>query len=154
LILVFIGVDANAQSIFKPLPPFKAPKVENGKLGIVLPTDSLPSISTGKWSGVRFAGPDLAFAIPDFSVYTGLGIDYVIATADTATGKWNYKFTIGPRVYGGANLGQPTVSAIGAIGIRVTLFNGWLAIGGIWNLTTKKPQATVGNPAALIPGLN
>jgi hypothetical protein len=37
---------------------------------------------------------------------------------------------------------------------RATFFKGWLAIGAIYNLTLKKTQATVGNPAALIPGLN
>lgn len=151
-LLIFSTV-AKSQSIFKPLPSFK-PNKEVNKLGIVGPTDSLPSLATGKWNGVRFAGPDIVFAIPDFSVYTGIGLDYVWAKADTATGKWDYTFTIGPRVYGGANLGQPTVSAIGAIGVRATFFKGWLAIGAIYNLTTKKPQATIGNPAALIPGLN
>lgn len=151
LVLGF-AFSAGAQSIFKPLPLYHAPAK-----AIVGPTDSLPNISQGKFQGVRFAGPDIAFAVPDFSVYTGLGLDYVWAKADPTTGKWDYTTTIGPRVYGGANVGAPTVRAIraiGAVGIRVTLFKGWLALGAIYNLTTKKPQATIGNPAALIPGLN
>lgn len=144
------------QSMFKPLPP--TPKRPPHGLvfnrAIIGPTDSLPNIKDGHFQGFRFAGPDLAFAVPDFSIYTGLGIDYVLASADPVTGKWVYDFTVGPRVYGGANLGQPTVQAIGAVGIRFTAFRGWLAVGAIYNLTTKKPQATLGNPAALIPGLN
>lgn len=151
--LFFIVTVSNAQSIFKPLPltPLKANRFSHA---VILPTDSLPNISNGKFQGFRFSGPDLAFAVPDFSIFTGLGIDYVVAVADPVTGKWVYNFTIGPRFYGGANLGAPTITTIGAVGIRATFFKGWLAIGAIYNLTTKKPQATVGNPAALIPGLN
>lgn len=154
ILLLLLSALCSAQSIFKPLPPYKKPMLANRFLRTTLPTDSLPSLSTGKFQGFRFAGPDIAFAIPDFSIYTGLGIDYVWAVANNVTGKWDYQYTVGPRVYGGANLGSPTVRAIGAIGIRATFFNGWLALGAIYNLTTKKPQATVGNPAALIPGLN
>jgi len=145
------------QSMFKPLPLTPKPAAARAMVfnrAIIAPTDSLPNISEGHFKGFRFSGPDLAFAIPDFSIYTGLGIDYVTATADQTTGKWTYDFTIGPRIYGGANLGSPTVRAIGAVGIRATFLKGWLAIGAIYNLTTKKPQATMGNPAALIPGLN
>lgn len=142
------------QSIFKPLPAYRKPMLGNRFFKTTLPTDSFPALSTGKFQGFRFAGPDIAFAVPDFSMYTGLGIDWVSAVADMATGKWVYNFTIGPRVYGGANLGVPTVRAIGAIGLRATFFKGWLALGAVYNLTTKKPQATIGNPAALIPGLN
>jgi hypothetical protein len=153
ILLVFLSVVCHGQSIFKPLPIYRTP-IAGRAHAVVGPTDSLPNISAGKFQGFRFAGPDLAFAVPDFSIYTGMGIDYVIAVADPTTGKWAYNFTIGPRVYGGANLGVPTVQTIGAVGLRITLFNGWLALGGVYNLTTKKPQATVGNPAALIPGLN
>lgn len=144
------------QSIFKPLPlVVNKPKASAFAKGILLPTDSFPSISDGKFQGFRFSGPDVAFAIPDFSMYTGVGIDYVWATANTSTGKWEYNYTLGPRVYGGANLSQPgTVKAIAGVGVRATFFKGWLAIGAIYNLTSKKAQATIGNPAALIPGLN
>ncbi len=153
LLLSFVS---QGQSMFKPLPitPKHPPRAMNFNRAIIGPTDSLPNIKNGHFQGFRFAGPDLAFAVPDFSIYSGLGIDWVSATADPVTGKWNYTFTIGPRVYGGANLGVPTVQAIGAVGIRATFLKGWLAVGAIYNLTTKKPQATLGNPAALIPGLN
>lgn len=148
---VLLSVACQAQSIWKPLPDYRRP---TSAFMTAWPGDTLPSISLGKFQGFRFAGPDIAFAIPDLSVYTGLGIDYVWAVANTVTGKWEYQYTIGPRVYGGADLGAPTVKAIGAVGLRVTLFKGWLALGALYNLTMKKPQATVGNPAALIPGLN
>lgn len=155
--LLLLSSVSFGQSMFKPLPltPKKS-AIHRMALSraVVAPTDSLPNISEGHFQGFRFSGPDMAFAVPDFSVYTGLGIDWVSATADPATGKWVYNFTIGPRVYGGANLSVPTVQAIGAIGIRATFLKGWLAVGAIYNLTTKKPQATIGNPAALIPGLN
>ena len=146
---------ANAQSIFHALPPYKASVTTTPySKSIILPTDSLPSISTAKWQGIRFAGPDVLVSVPDFSLWTGLGLDYVWAVANTATGKWNYNYTIGLRVMGGANLGVPTVKAIGGVGIRFTLLNGYLALGAIYNLTTKAPQTAIGNPAALIPGLN
>lgn len=158
LAVVLLATTAGySQSMFKPLPltPKKAAtRALVFSRSLVGPTDTLPNISDGHFRGFRFSGPDLAFAIPEFSVYTGLGIDFVTATADPATGKWVYDFTIGPRIYGGANLGVPTVQAIGAVGVRATFLKGWLAIGAIYNLTTKKPQATMGNPAALIPGLN
>jgi len=154
LLFVVLGSACKGQSIFKPLPVYKKPVHVNRFSRAIGPTDSLPSLSTGKFQGFRFASPDIAFAIPDFSVYTGLGIDYVWASANTATGKWEYDYTVGARAYGGADLGAPTVRAIGAVGLRVTFFKGWLALGVLYNLTTKKPQATIGNPAAIIPGLN
>ena len=154
ILVVFASVGANAQSIWKPLPLSPRYVAVNRFFRSILPTDSLPVLSSGKFQGFRFSGPDVAFAIPDFSIYTGVGIDYVWAVADNTSGKWRYEYTIGPRIYGGANLGQPTIKAIGGVGLRVTLFNGWLALGAIYNLTTKNPQATVGNPAAIIPGLN
>lgn len=156
LIALLFCIGASAQSIFKPLPlVVSKQRASPFAKGIVLPTDSFPNISNGKFQGFRFSGPDVAFAIPDFSLYTGIGIDFVSAIANTSTGKWEYNFTIGPRVYGGANLGTPgTVQAIAAIGVRATFLKGWLAIGAIYNLSTKKPQATIGNPAAIIPGLN
>lgn len=151
--LLLLSTFSMGQSMFKSLPLTPAKKPANFR-AVILPTDSTPNISNGKFQGFRFAGPDITFAIPDFSIYTGLGIDWVSAVADPVTGKWDYNFTIGPRVYGGANLGVPTTQAIGAIGIRMTFFKGWLALSGIYNLTTKKAQAGIGNPAALIPGLN
>lgn len=154
---LLVASSSFGQSIFKPLPLIPKPQPERRpsiNRAIVGPTDSLPNISNGHFRGFRFSGPDLAFAVPDFSIYTGLGIDYVTATADQATGKWTYDFTIGARVYGGADLGTPTVRTIGAVGIRATFLKGWLALAAIYNLTTKKPQAAIGNPAALIPGLN
>jgi hypothetical protein len=153
--LLVISTFARGQSMLRPLPlmPAKVP-VHSPLRAILLPTDSVPPISNGKFQGFRFSGPDITFAIPDFSAYTGLGIDWVSATADAITGKWSYNWTVGPRVYGGANLGVPTLKLIGAVGLRATFFKGWLAISGIYNLTTKKPQTGVGNPAALIPGLN
>lgn len=157
VIFLLVASTTFGQSMFRPLPlapkalPARQPSFNRAIIG---PTDSLPNISNGHFKGFRFSGPDLAFAVPDFSIYTGIGIDYVTATADQVTGKWVYDFTIGARVYGGADLGTPTVRTIGAVGIRATFLKGWLAIGAIYNLTTKKPQATIGNPAALIPGLN
>jgi hypothetical protein len=94
-------------------------------------------------------------SVPDFSVWTGLGLDYVFAVANKNTGKWDYNTTIGIRVNGGANLGAPgAIKMVGGFGLRISFFNGLLAIGGIYNLSTKKPQLGIGNPAALIPGLN
>lgn len=148
----FIGY---SQSMWKPLPSYHKPVASQfNSQALISPQDSLPSLSTGKFQGFRFSGPDLAFAVPDLSIYSGIGIDYTMATANPATGKWDYDFTIGPRVYGGANVGTPTVKTIAAVGVRATFFKGWIALGLIYNLTTKKPQATIGNPAALIPGLN
>lgn len=153
-LLLILGTVANAQSIWSPLPPYKAPSNVRA-MAIVGPFDSLPSISTLKWQGVRLAGPDVMLALPDFSAWTGGGLDYVWAVANTTTNKWQYQYTAGIRVTGGINLPSPgSVQAIGGFGVRVTLFNGLLAVGGIYNLTLKHPQAAIGNPVALIPGLN
>jgi len=152
--ILFVG-NIDAQSLWHGLPPYKAPQKFNTFERIVLPTDTLPSISTNKWNGLRLAGPDVMAALPDFTLYTGVGIDYVWATANTATGKWDYDYTIGLRVVGGANLPSPgSVKTVGGFGARATFFKGLLAVGAIYNLTLKKPQFAVGNPAALIPGLN
>jgi len=158
--LMLLSSVSFGQSMFKPLPltpqhETPSPFLVNRATGqIIGPNDSLPNISAGHFQGFRFSGPDMAFAVPDFSIYTGLGIEYVSASADPNTGKWVYDFTIGPRVYGGANLGAPTVRAIGAVGIRFTTLKEWLTIGIIYNLASKKPQMAVGNPTAFIPGLN
>lgn len=153
LAVLLVG-SAGAQSIFKALPPYRAPSNKFNR-AIVGPTDTLPSLSVGTWNGFRFSGPDVMSAFPDFSLYTGVGIDYILAKANPATGKWSYTFTAGPRVYGGANLGIPgSVQTVAGVGVRLTFFNGLLAVGMIYNLTTKKAQGTIGNPAAIIPGLN
>lgn len=153
LTLLFIGFAAQSQSMFKPL-PIQSPKVNHFSHAVILPTDSLPNISNGKFQGFRFAGPDILFAIPDLSLWTGLGIDFVWATANMSTGKWDYDYTVGIRITGGANLGTPTIKTLGGFGVRATFFKGLLAVGGIWNLTLKHAQGAIGNPAALIPGLN
>lgn len=154
VLMCVLAATCDAQSVFGPLPPYKATSSKFAH-ALVGPTDSLPSLSTLTWNGFRFSGPDVVAAIPDFSLYTGVGIDYVLAKADPSTGKWNYVFTAGPRVYGGANLGTlGTVQGIGAVGVRVTFLNGLVALGMAYNLTTHKAQATIGNPAAIIPGLN
>lgn len=153
-VLVLLSGMCTAQSIWKPLPIPQRPMMPNRFFRTTLPTDSLPSLSLGKFQGFRFSGPDLAFAFPDFSAYTGVGIDYVWAVANNPTSKWDYQYTIGGRVYGGANLGSPTIRTLGAVGLRATFFKGWLALGALYNLTMKKTQGTIGNPAALIPPLN
>jgi hypothetical protein len=154
LAAIFIVGSVSAQSIFKALPPYRAPSNKFNR-AIVGPTDTLPSLSTGSWNGFRFSGPDVAAAIPDFSIYSGVGLDYILAKADPATGKWSYTFTAGPRIYGGANLGVPgSVQAVAAVGVRISFLNGLVAVGMLYNLTTKKAQGTIGNPAAIIPGLN
>jgi hypothetical protein len=152
LFLIGATMSLHAQSLLQPLPRYRAtPSFAR----IIGPADSLPSISTGKWQGFRLAGPDVMMALPDLSLWTGAGIDYVWAVANTSSGQWQYQYTIGLRAEGGANLPSPgTVKAIGGFGLRITLFNGLLALGGIYNLTLKHAQAAIGNPVALIPGLN
>lgn len=151
----FIVGAVNAQSLLYSLPPYKAPVAKNmysRSLGV---TDTLPSLSVNKWNGWRLAGPDIMLALPDLTAWTGAGIDYVWATANNATGKWDYDYTVGGRILGGANLPSPgTVKAVGGFALRVTFFKGLLAVGAIYNLTLKHAQAGIGNPAALIPGLN
>lgn len=153
VLLLSMTVAGNAQSLLHSLPPYKVQTA--GRAHAIGITDTLPSLSANKWNGWRLGGPDIMLAIPDFTAYTGVGIDYVWATANTSTGKWNYDYTVGARLIGGANLSAPKgVQTVGGFGLRVTLFNGLLALGGIYNLTLKHAQAAVGNPAALIPGLN
>lgn len=153
LIVILFSGSVSAQSIWRGLPPYKNPSY--GRAHAIGITDTLPSISTKKWQGWRLAGPDIMFALPDFTAYTGVGIDYVWANANMATNKWNYTYTLGARIIGGANLSAPhSIQTVGGFGVRFTLFNGLLALGGIYNLTLKHAQGAVGNPAAIIPGLN
>jgi len=115
----------------------------------------LPSIATGKYNGFVLSGPDVIIAVPTFSIYTGIGVDYVMAVADSLSGKWSKNFTIGPRLYGGANMPIPgSVKAAGAIGVRVTFFDQLLAVGLLYDFTLRKAQTGVGNPAALFPTTN
>lgn len=160
VIVLFLLIGAlvsscGAQSLLKPLPLYRPPVVPGRFLRAIGPTDSLPSITTRQWQGLRLAGPDVAIALPDLSAYTGLGIDYVWATANQTTFKWDYDYTIGLRVRGGANLPSPgTVKAVGALGLRASFLKGLVAVELLYNLTLQHAQGAIGNPAAFIPGLN
>lgn len=155
VVLMSLCEMSSAQSLLHSLPPYKPPVKKGLYSRSLLPTDTLPALSANKWNGLRLAGPDVMAALPDFTLYTGVGLDYVWATANNATGKWDYDYTVGVRLIGGANLPSPgTVKAVGGFGVRMTFFKGLLAVGGIYNLTLKHAQAAVGNPVALIPGLN
>lgn len=151
--LLLIGSVASAQSIFKPLPLAVKTEPSNTRT-YALTFSNPPASAVGTWQGLRLSGPDVMAALPDFTLYTGVGVDYEWDKADSA-GKWYTNSSVGLRVYGGANLSAPnSVQTVGALGIRVTFFNHLLAVGLLYNLTTKKAQGAVGNPAGLIPPIN
>lgn len=143
-ILVAFSFSCSAQSIWGPL---GKPATKDKAIVIV---DTLPIPGT-VFTGFRVDGPAVLYALPESTIYTGIGIDYEHDTYNTGTGRWYQNWAVGGLLLAGGQFAPVGVSGVTGVGIHVKLLNGFLTFGGIYNFTTKKVQGAVGPTANIVP---
>lgn len=150
LATVFIS---NGQSLLKPLPRYKTNTTfQPGKFGgraTTLP-GSVGTVIGNTYQGFRFDGPSVLAALPDFTIYTGVGISYERDTFSDSTQKWSTNWSVALKGYAGGQYAPGTISGVTAVGLSVSFFNKLVTIGLLYNLTTKKAQGAVGPTVNLI----
>jgi hypothetical protein len=152
ILLLAVAFTSNAQSLFAPLPKPKWPVPSHG----LAPRDvAPPNGATGTaigniYSGFRFDGPSVLVAIPDFTVYTGVGLSYEHDTYRDSTAKWYTDWSVAFKGYAGGQYAPGTVSGVTAVGLSVSFFNKLLTVGVLYNFMTKKAQAGAGPTVNLI----
>jgi hypothetical protein len=148
LSVVFIG-SCSAQSILKPLPKYVAPS----RLDKIVIIDTLPVPIThdSTLAGFRLSGPMILYALPNSTVFTGMGIDYEHDTYKTATGRWYCDWAIAVGAYAGGQFAPTGVSGVTAVGLSVSFLNKFLTVGVLYNVTNKTFQGAIGPSANLIP---
>ena len=145
-ILFFACMGCMGQNIFKPL----TPQLKSNKLKLSIDT----TISGNSWYGFRLTGITALYAY-DFStqsstVFTGTGIDYEHDVLQAA-GRYYTQWAVALGVYEGGQFAPTSVSMVTGIGIHVALFNKYLLIGAMYNITNKSFMPAAGGNANIIP---
>jgi hypothetical protein len=83
-------------------------------------------------------------ALPDFSVFTGVGGDYEQDTYDSATGKYYTNWAAGLAAFAGGQFAPTSISGVTAAGVFVSFFNKLVTVAGFYNFQTQKIQAGIG----------
>ena len=131
-----------AQSMFKSLP--KPSKKYGLNLGSI--TTGLPDST---FRGFRFTGPMILYALPNSTLFTGMGVSYEHDTWRTDTQKWYADWSVALGGYAGGQFAPNNVSGVTAIGLSVAFFNKLLTVGVLYNFTTKKFQEAEGPQVSL-----
>jgi hypothetical protein len=137
-----INFSANAQSMFKPLPKITYTAANP----FARATTPLPDST---FTGFRFTGPMVLYALPNSTVFTGIGADYEHDVFNSTTGKWSTIWAIAIGGYEGGQIAPSSVSAVTAVGVSVAFFNKLLTIGVLYNISNKNFQGAVGPSVSL-----
>jgi hypothetical protein len=146
--LLFIGVGANAQSLFKPLPKPANDKVSQFARSLSLSTTTPLPDSTFK--GFRFTGPMVLYALPNSTIFTGIGFDFESDVYNSTTQKWSTTWAIAIGGYEGGQIAPSNVSAVTAVGLSVSFLNKLITVGILYNLSNKNFQGALGPQVNLI----
>lgn len=150
LLLITGAFATNAQSLLKALPkPYHAAPRNPFMRATPLP-GSVGTVVGNTYQGFRFDGPSVLAALPDFTIYTGVGISYEHDTFKDSTQKWNTDWSIALKGYAGGQYAPGTISGVTAVGLSFSFFNKLVTVGLLYNLTTKKAQGAVGPTVNLI----
>lgn len=154
ILLLAVAFISNGQSMLAPLPKAKPNTVVTspGKFGARasnLP-GSVGTVIGNTYQGFRFDGPSVLAALPDFTIYTGVGISYERDTYSDSTQKWSTNWSVALKGYAGGQYAPGTISGVTAVGLSVSFFNKLVTVGLLYNLTTKKAQGAVGPTVNLI----
>jgi hypothetical protein len=135
LSILFISASVSAQSIFRPLPKLAKPNQ------FARATTPLPDST---FSGFRFTGPMVLYALPNSTIFTGVGFDYEHDKYDATTQKWSTNWAIAIGGYEGGQFAPSNVSAVTAIGLSVAFLNKLITIGVLYNFSNKNFQGALG----------
>lgn len=127
--------------MFKPIPKPATAKV-NPYAKLQLSTTTPSPDST--FSGFRFTGPMVLYALPNSTIYTGVGVDYEHDVFNSTTQKWSTKWAIQIGGYEGGQIAPANVSAVTAVGLSVALFNKLVTVGLLYNFSNKNFQGALG----------
>jgi len=138
--LVILGNFANAQSVFAPIPK---PPTSHIRANAVNLNSTMPSPDS-TFTGFRFTGPMVLYALPNSTIFTGIGADYEHDVFNQTTGKWSTTWAIAIGGYEGGQIAPSNVSAVTAIGLSVAFFNKLVTVGILYNLSNKNFQGALG----------
>ena len=96
------------------------------------------------FQGFRIGGPVVLLALPDLSVFTGAGLEYQHSTFTQASGRWYKDWGVGVSLMEGGQFTPGNLKAVTAAGLHVSLFDGFLTIGVLYNITNKNLQYATG----------
>jgi hypothetical protein len=136
-----INFSTNAQELFHTIPKPKSP-ASNPYAHLQLSTTTPSPDST--FSGFRFTGPMVLYALPNSTIFTGVGFDYEHDVYSSTTQKWSTTWAIAVGGYEGGQLAPSSVSAVTAIGLSVAFLNKLITVGIIYNLSNKNFQGALG----------
>jgi len=146
-IIVFIlciSSMCNAQSMFSSLPKPVVAK-PNPFARITIADTLTPGMN---YNGLRFTGPTVLYALPNSTVFTGVGVDWESDTYNMSTGKFYTNWAIGLQAMEGGQFAPQTVSAVTAGALTVSFFNKLVTLALIYNFTNKNFMGGFG------PGVN
>lgn len=140
--LVLSGISVNAQSMFKPLP--KPSLIKYG-----MHYKSTTPLPDSTFTGFRFTGPMVLYALPNSTIFTGVGVSYENDSYNASTGKWYSNWAIALGGYEGGQIAPANVSAVTAVGLSVAFFNKLVTIGVLYNFSNKNFQGALGPQVSL-----
>lgn len=135
---------SKAQSVFKPL---SKPKQA---YGISLYTRTAAPVDS-TFQGFRIGGPVVLLALPDLTVFTGVGIVYEHDTYRSGNSRYYKDWAVGISAVEGGQFAPNSLKAVTGLAAHVSFFDGFLTIGAIYNLTTQKAQGAIGPMTSLFP---
>lgn len=141
---VLMAISVSAQSVFKPL---SKPKQSYGIS--LFHTTAAPVDST--FQGFRIGGPVVLLALPDLTVFTGVGIVYEHDTYRSGSSRYYKDWAVGISAVEGGQFAPNSLKAVTGLAAHVSFFDGFLTIGAIYNLTTQKAQGAIGPMTSLFP---
>jgi len=147
-LLIFAHVAAG-QSIFKPLPrAHQVNKVFHPEADSIFIAPAGPAADS-TFTGFRFVGPTVLYALPNSAIFTGAGIAYEHDTFRSSTGKWYTDWSVNLEGYAGGQFAPRDISGVTAVGLSFSFFNKLLTVGILYNLTTQKVAAGIGPTVSL-----
>ena len=142
VVIIFCSSGLQAQSLLKAIPAPHQVRTFRSIAPAAADADST-------FTGFRFVGPSVLYALPNSTIFTGAGIAYEHDTYRSATGKWYTDWSVNLEGYAGGQFAPKDVSGVTAVGLSVSFFNKVLTVGILYNLTTNKVAAGIGPTVSL-----
>jgi hypothetical protein len=140
---------SKAQSIWKPIP-----RPDAHSLPVAIKRFRATSLSIeldSVFQGLRIGGPTVLVALPDFTVFTGVGIEYQHSTFSVTSGRWVKQWGIGASLFAGGQFAPANIRSATAAGVHLSFLDGFLTVGLLYNITTRKIQEATGPMTQLFP---
>lgn len=135
---------SHAQGLLSRLPrPVPAKYVPSNTRGFFKATPTSLQVDS-VFQGLRIGGPSIMVALPDFTLYTGVGVEWQHDTYSVSSGRWYKDYGVGADFFGGSQLVPGNIREVVSVGAHLSLLDGFLTVGFIYNLTTRRVQGATG----------